>query len=647
MRFYVFILIIVRVSTSFFIPMSFPRYASHSTSQAILWMDGEYDSNNGVLNSLDYFVSVVESLNKKHTTSGDKEETFQIVSRGSNDLPQNEKTGTKVFYDPSRMEIFITISQENSEIDTSKICDLCANNHIVPVPEDMVESLCGFLIETLPPLGHHLAPFVSSCTTIFDETLIKKCRDNNLSIIGSAGYPYWKMLLAEKFIGVLNEMDHVQIADVIRSEEKDQNSNNEEDDDQVWEVSTSPKSNMGSKANYSATGKLQSKGPEQLSPKPYFPIDGPSINIARLVIRQKDISNPLSPIPVIAVGRVGNVIVRTKRSLRCKFFPPSLNRNINEMNAFPWKSITHNGGITVDLMFGKVFLQSLGTKQGEKMVDAIQEGQLLQIKAKTNPGQRESIEKWVDDNCLELILMDCQILSSNLKIIEDHHGSGGPKSGIKKKTEISLSLPTLSFGNIFDNCASIKFVNDLDSIIEFSNDVSRVISRSNSNGDQSSVSSLIGIDCEWQPREFMENPNLPQPVLLLQISFHKLQTVYLLDLQALLRPFRSPKSPMNELETEVSSALSQLMKSKYIIKVGYQLVSDLRRIFASYPHLSCFEEVHSTLEIASFIKKVLHISKQKKSRCITMSLASMTSHYLGMTVDKENRKQNGRERRCK
>ena len=129
-----------------------------------------------------------------------------------------------------------------------------------------------------------------------------------------------------------------------------------------------------------------------------------------------------------------------------------------------------------------------------------------------------------------------------------------------------------------------------------------------------------------------------QPVLLLQISFHELQTVYLLDLQTMLRPLMSPDTTMNDVETEVSKALSPLLESKFIIKVGYQLCSDLRRTFASYPHLPCFQEVQSTLEISSFIKKVLHISKQKKSRYITTSLAAMTSHYLGMTVDKECRK---------
>jgi len=261
---------------------------------------------------------------------------------------------------------------------------------------------------------------------------------------------------------------------------------------------------------------------------------------------------------------------------------------------------------------------------------------LPQIEAKTNPGQRESIENWVDNRCLELTLMDCQLLSPDLGASKDYRSDSGGKSEKKKKLETDPSLPTLALDNIFDKYASIEFVDNLDSVSDFSNDVFKILALPYSDKNPGSASPMVGIDCEWQPREFMENPNQPQPVLILQISFHELQKVYLLDLQALLRPLMPLETPMNDVETEVSSALSLLMKPKLIIKVGYQLSSDLRRIFASYPHLPCFQEVHSTLEISSVIKKVLQISKQKKSRYITMSLAAMTSHYLGMTLDKDN-----------
>ncbi len=648
MRFlYVFILIVVRITTSFLIPISFPRYASCGVStRVVLSVDGQDNGSNHALESLDHFVSVVDSLNKMYSDSEDTVETFQIVSRGSNNLPQNERTATQVFYDPTRMEIFIAIIEENSEVDVSKICKICSNSQIVSVPGDIVECLCGFPIEALPLVGYHLDPMVSSCSIIFDEALMKKCERDNLCMIGNAGHPYWKLLFTEKSIRVLNEMDHVQIANVIKCDDDDEEGRRGGDDeksDQVWEVSSALKDEKGNKSSVSVIGNtVQPNHEGQVAQKPYFPIDGPSINIARLVVRQKDISNPLSPVFFTTVGQVGDVSIRTKRSLRCKFLPPSRNKKKSDdthkdNDAFPWKSMTGNRSITVDLVFGKVFLQSLGAKQGERMIESIQEGQLLHIEAKTNPGQRDSIEKWVEGGCLELVMIDCQPLSPDVDVCKQRDDDTGLKSG-KKRSETSSSLPTISLENIFDKYASIKLVNDLDSIAEFSIDAARVLSMSHSNKALGSTPSLVGIDCEWQPREFMENPSLPQPVLLLQISFHDLQKVYLLDLQTLLRPLRPPDTSMNGAEEEVSKTLSLLMQSRKLIKVGYQLSSDLRRIFASYPHLPCFQEVHSTLEISSLIKKILHISKQKKSRHITMSLAAMTSHYLGMTVDKEYRK---------
>lgn len=639
---FVFILIVIRMTTSFFLPASFQRYASHCDSQTVLSLDRKDCSSNHLLESLDFFVTVVESLNQKHGVSEDQGEIFKIVSRGSNDLPKNVNTETKVFYDPDQTEFFIVIFQEEFHIDVSKIYNVCSNDRIVPVPTDIVQSLSGFPTETLPPLGLNLEQSISSCTIILDEGLIDHCQGKNLCMISGAGHPYWKLLLREKAIGLLKEMDDVKIADIVMiddKEDEDYGTKHEDGrDDQVWEVSFTPESVDEYKNKLSSTEKkFQPEGPKQFSQKPYFPIDGPSINIAQLVIREKTISNPLSPVFLTAVGRIGHISIRTKRSLRCEFLPPARkNHNTNEINekdeTHPWKSATRSGSMIVNILFGKVFLQSFGTKQGVRLIETMQEGQLLQIEAKTNPGQRESIEKWVDEKCLELTMIDCQLLSPR----NDHRNDSDPKLVEQKKKKTYSSLPTLALDNIFDKYASIKFVDNIDFVLQFSNDVSKVLSRSYTSQDSGSTLPFVGIDCEWQPREFMENPNLPQPVLLLQISFHELQNVYLLDLQTLLRPLKPPNEPLNGIEKEISNALSRLMKSKQIIKVGYQLSSDIRRIFASYPHLPCFQEVHSTLEISSFIKRILHITKQKKSRYITMSLAAMTSHYLGMTLDKKH-----------
>jgi 3'-5' exonuclease len=102
-----------------------------------------------------------------------------------------------------------------------------------------------------------------------------------------------------------------------------------------------------------------------------------------------------------------------------------------------------------------------------------------------------------------------------------------------------------------------------------------------------------------------------------------------------LRPLHPIGTPTNELETLVSNTLQPLFQSTALIKVGYQVASDLGRLTASYPHIPCFQHIESVLEAGSLIKEALRISRQKKSRYITMSLASMISHYLdGMSISK-------------
>jgi hypothetical protein len=146
---------------------------------------------------------------------------------------------------------------------------------------------------------------------------------------------------------------------------------------------------------------------------------------------------------------------------------------------------------------------------------------------------------------------------------------------------------------------------------------------------------MVGIDCEWRPSVFTL-PGMAQPVLVLQLSFHPLQKVFLLDFQTLLRPLLPPDERMNEIETVVSDILRELFTSKRVMKVGYQLKTDLQRMAASYPHVPCFQEIDSTLEVSMLVKRVLQMTKQKRSRSITMSLARLCQHYFKKTLDKEN-----------
>ena len=123
------------------------------------------------------------------------------------------------------------------------------------------------------------------------------------------------------------------------------------------------------------------------------------------------------------------------------------------------------------------YLQALVIKHGKKWFERIQEGQLISVEAKTNPGPHESIAKWVDMNCLELILLDYQLLSGDSDIFTENHVRDRSKIGSQKKMGFPSSLPSLTLDNIFNksSTSAFKYVNGLDSITDFSNDLSQLL----------------------------------------------------------------------------------------------------------------------------------------------------------------------------
>jgi hypothetical protein len=244
---------------------------------------------------------------------------------------------------------------------------------------------------------------------------------------------------------------------------------------------------------------------------------------------------------------------------------------------------------------------------------------------------------------LDLLVLDYQLLTNGVPNGEISTSTKPYKhKPSSQKVDSTPFLQSLTLKDIFNGTGSVQVVDNMDAIQAFGQDYAQLLSQLDDSAaidtksveNKTSSATLVGIDCEWQPRQFLAAGE-PQPVLLMQLSLQALQKVYVLDFQTLLRPLLPQEESMNELETALSDILSDLFSSKNILKTGYQLPSDLRLLAASYPHIPCFQEVQSVLEASTLIKKILHITKQKKSRAITMSLARMTSHYLGKTVDKD------------
>lgn len=675
---------IVKVIPSFLENGSTSGEASTSKAATATNPRPERSPSDMFIASLDRFVSQVDQFNDGYHEER-VDPPIRIISRGSNTIPPHCPVRTIVYFQPKSTRVVMAMLSSTSSsidsgehhVDLSKIQALLGDDGshtddtIFEVPSDDVQALCGFPLETLPPIGYSLADHVSSLLLVIDQSLFENCQNNNkLMFLCGAGYPYWQSLLDPKSI---QPLPNIRVADILVGSSNgdsefggDINGQAVDMDKVATRVWPSSSNNVKENrpASKIATKVSTASDPSPSSLKPTFPIDGPPIHLARILVRQKDISNPLLPTYVTAaVGRIGKIIVKTKRSLCCEFLPPTkeLPHRLMDHESFPWRSPRDGIDLKVELSIGK------STKGGEGIIQIIEEGQLIQINGRTNPGRRESLSRWVDMQCLDLDVIDCQLIEEvgNKTPLEGNNPSndGGIVDTVKDTRRSSAPTSTshvlsLTLHDVF-NCTNGKLpeiivVNTFDTIASFSSDMLILTRRTQNHqelngGTKNLISCSVGIDCEWQPTEFTDltshNNKLPiQNVLLLQISMNVCDRVYLFDLQTLLRPQLQPDNPMNELEQAVSDCLGQLMISNDILKVGYQLPSDLRRIVASYPHLPCFREVHSVLEVASLIKRILHVSKQKRSRYITLSLTSMALHYLGGNVAKEQQMSNWADR---
>jgi hypothetical protein len=100
---------------------------------------------------------------------------------------------------------------------------------------------------------------------------------------------------------------------------------------------------------------------------------------------------------------------------------------------------------------------------------------------------------------------------------------------------------------------------------------------------QQQLPEICGLDCEWEP---FERGQAKTPVALLQLAFRR--QAFLLDLLQLCQPGKGPGAAPSETEAALSHFFGDLMASGNIVKVGFQLGSDLDRLQESYPWLGCF-----------------------------------------------------------
>lgn len=231
---------------------------------------------------------------------------------------------------------------------------------------------------------------------------------------------------------------------------------------------------------------------------------------------------------------------------------------------------------------------------------------------------------------------------------------------------------------------SIHWVDDEQGIAAMQQLVLPQRSDSTSNGSSSSSSGVpvvvVGMDCEWRPYE----RHCPaSPVALLQLATR--QHVFLVDLLAICQQQqqrddsdssindsssignssspswlgRSSKassggsrsgSSVTAAEAALSAFLLCLLCDPRVVKVGFQLASDLDRLQQSYPHLPCFQPgaaaaagFTAPLTPAGAARLAGHVDLLKLSRAAVpslvklphiSSLSKLSNALLGKPLDK-------------
>ena len=135
-----------------------------------------------------------------------------------------------------------------------------------------------------------------------------------------------------------------------------------------------------------------------------------------------------------------------------------------------------------------------------------------------------------------------------------------------------------------------------------------------------------GLDCEWKPSFESGNEN---PVATLQLS--TIHHAFLVDVQQLCQSnIKCSDTPLTELETILSNTLVTLFSDQNIPIIGFGIGQDLTKLFASFPHMDCFQLFESVVDLHAVSRRVYNQTpKQYMS-----SLQKMVGSLLNKRLDK-------------
>ena len=144
--------------------------------------------------------------------------------------------------------------------------------------------------------------------------------------------------------------------------------------------------------------------------------------------------------------------------------------------------------------------------------------------------------------------------------------------------------------------------------------------------DSSIVSTSWGLDCEWRPSRL---PGENNPVATLQLSSHTRS--FVIDLQTLCQSnVKNANTDLTAIEILLSAAIAVLFADFRIRILGFGIAQDVTKLAASFPHLPCFREIHSVLDLHT-VSRNIYPGTSKQYMC---SLQKTVAILLKKRLDK-------------
>ncbi|CAJ1968940.1 unnamed protein product [Cylindrotheca closterium] len=562
----------------------------------------------------------------------------------------------------------LTILSQNDRVDRAKLQEVFdqasngdsnrffpANTRLKLAPSDELPSICGFPSGSVPPLG--LTP--SPQLVLVEEALVKyisSMSNRNMMLIGGGGTPNQSTVLPLQTL-LAGMVSNVRTGSFRRTSD----------------VSTITDS--ASHLNGSSPAPQSSISSRKW--KPFFCVEPPDTEEAMAILQGKDSrkanhseyytgnandssnsdeTSNLSPQAFTAIGMISGVRRIARQLVFADFSPPPQYHtkhddefhDQNEEDDRPWRNPRTKEDMAVQLVLGKTIMNNLGEEDGEVALRMLKKNQLILVHGLTNVDNLNSLLNWTSKMSLDVRVTDYQVLQPAQDEVAPkksdvgfqwEQGWTGNKRIPKRSKYVAAkekvaepsdpNMELLQLKDLYDENEKPVVIADSTASVEgMHRDISKWLE------DNPELNGFVGIDCEWKPT-FLAAQGEPQPVLLMQVCVHPIRKIYLLDLQTLLRPFMSKGSPKTDFEDAVSGVLETLFQEKRLIKTGFKVLNDFRRLSASYPHMTEFHEIHSVVELSRTAMRVLQLTKRANIAAkSTSSLAKMSEFFLKKSLDK-------------